>query len=77
VKLKTVKARIHEKNVKVGATTNALAVEVGGFQAVSGAKREFLLSNGFYAFDSASQSRAEDFSKNVLRYLSQYVSIED
>jgi len=47
----------------------ALAVEVAGNTAVTGATMEFLGENGFYLFHFPSLSHAEDFNKTVSKYL--------
>ena len=64
-----VKVLIVGKDRKVGAMVKALATEVAGFVAVTGATMMSLRENGFYLFHFPSLSHAEDFSKSVSKYL--------
>ena len=64
-----VQVNIIGKDRKVGAMVKALAVEVSGFQAVTGTTKEFLERNGYYLFDFPNKTRAEEFKEAVGRYL--------
>ena len=47
----------------------ALAVEVAGFQAVSGATKDFLLINCYYLFHFPHAHQADEFKTAVRNYL--------
>jgi len=64
-----VKILIVGKDRRVGAMVKALAVEVAGFTAVTGATLGFLSEYGFYLLHFPSLSHAEDFNKSVSKYL--------
>jgi hypothetical protein len=66
----TVKIVITNKDRKVGAMVKALAVEVSGFQAVTGTTKEFLSSNGYYQFNFPDSIKASDFKEFVKKYIS-------
>ena len=52
----------------VGAMVKALAVEVAGFQSVSGATKEFLEEHGYYVFTFPTDLYAFHFKKAVRKY---------
>ncbi len=66
-----VKVKITNRDRKIGAMAKALAVEVAGFQAVSGATKEFLEDNGFYIFNFPDIYRAEAFINDLKEYIPQ------
>lgn len=48
----------------------ALAVEVSGFQSVTGTTKEFLAQRGYYEFNFPDGTKAEEFRKVVQKYVS-------
>lgn len=64
-----VKVTIIDKDRKVGAMVKALAVEISGFEAVSGTTKAFLQDHGFYVFHFPHANKAEDFKQAVGRYI--------
>lgn len=64
-----VKVIIPHKDRKIGAMVKALAVEVSGFQAVTGTTKEFLKKHGFYIFYFPSDIKVEEFKESVLKYI--------
>ena len=64
-----VKIKIVANDRKVGAMVKALAVEVSGFNAVRGTKKDFLRENGFYEFNFPNNNKAEEFKQAVATYL--------
>jgi len=65
-----VKIVIPDKDKKVGAMVKALAVEVSGYTAVSGATGQSLMIRGHLSFHFPSQGKADDFRDAVQRYIS-------
>lgn len=65
----SVRVTIEGKDRKVGAMVKALAVEISGFESVTGTTKEFLAANGFYEFHFPNESRADEFREAVRRYL--------
>lgn len=64
-----VKVAITGKDRKVGAMVKALAVEVAGFEAVSGTTKEFLHQNGHYVFHFPYGDKADEFRRVVRKYI--------
>ena len=60
---------IKGKDRMVGAMVKALAVEVAGYRAVNGMKKEFLNLHGYYDFNFPSDTHASDFREAVKKYL--------
>ena len=67
--MQDVKIIITDKDRKVGAMVKALAVEISGFEAVSGTTKDFLSEHGHYVFHFPSADKAEDFRRVVRRYI--------
>jgi hypothetical protein len=67
--MEVVRVVIEGKDRKVGAMVKALAVEVSGFEAVTGTTKEFLLAHGFYEFQFGTSAKAHDFRRSVAHYL--------
>jgi hypothetical protein len=53
----------------MGAMAKALAVEIAGFQAVSGAKRDVLIREGGYEFSFRTTEKVRQFGAALARYL--------
>ena len=68
IKMERVKISIRDKDRMVGAMVMALAVEVVGFQSVSGATKEFLEEQGYYVFAFPTDLYAFHFKKAVRKY---------
>ncbi len=64
-----VKVVIADKDRKVGAMVKALAVEVSGFEAVSGTTKDFLEATGYYVFHFPSEAKADEFRNTVRHYI--------
>ena len=64
-----VEVNIGGKDRNVGAMVKALAVEVSGFQSVTGTTKEFLATHGYYRFEFPSEAKAAEFRAAVTRYL--------
>ncbi len=67
--MEIVRVVIDGRDHKVGAMVKALAVEVSGFEAVTGTTKEFLKARGFYEFRFGTPAKAQDFRTSVARYL--------
>jgi len=67
--MSTVEVAIEDKDRKVGAMVKALAVEVSGFESVTGTTKEFLSANGYYAFNFPTEAKAKEFRAAVRQYL--------
>lgn len=67
--MQNVKVVIVGKDRKVGAMVKALAVEVAGFQTVSGTTKEFLLQNGHYVFHFSHPDKAQEFRRIIQEYI--------
>jgi len=67
--MEAVSVVIEGKDRKVGAMVKALAVEVSGFEAVSGTTKEFLESHGYYDFHFPTRDKADEFRVSLRRYL--------
>ena len=65
----TVAVAIENKDRKVGAMVKALAVEVSGFESVTGTTKEFLSEHGHYEFHFPTEAKAEEFRAAVRHYL--------
>lgn len=72
-----VKVFVTGKDKKAGALVKALAVEDAGFKSVSGARKDFLSSNGYYLFHFRRARQAEEFKKDVRNYLAEYAQVEN
>jgi len=64
-----VKVTIPDRDKMVGAMAKSLAVEIGGFNAVKGARDPFLSEYGFYVFHFKDEGEANEFRGSVGRYL--------
>lgn len=64
-----VKVSIPDKDRKVGAMVKALAVEVSGYKAVSGATGGSLMIRGYLSFHFPSQDKAADFENVITKYI--------
>jgi hypothetical protein len=74
-----VRVYIANKDRRVGAMVKALAVEIAGFTAVTGTKKEFLHNHGYYEFHFSYDYQAQDFREAVTRYIDRslaYVDVE-
>ena len=67
----TVRVTIEHKDRNVGAMVKALAVEVAGFESVTGATKEFLTAHGYYEFHFKTEAKAEEFRSLVRRYVTE------
>lgn len=65
----TVRVYIANKDRRVEAMVKALAVEIAGFTAVTGTKKEFLHNHGYYEFHFSYDYQAQDFREAVRGYI--------
>lgn len=65
----TVIVYIANKDRRVGAMVKALAVEIAGFKAVTGTKKEFLQNHGYYEFHFSYDYQAHDFREALAGYI--------
>ena len=65
-----VKVAITGGDRKVGAMVKALAVEVAGYGAATGATKAFLFENGYYMLHFEHEGQAEEFRGAISAYVS-------
>lgn len=70
-----IKIEILGKDRDVAAMVKALAVSTSGYQAVSGAKNDFLDDYGYLEFNFSSYNRMKEFIGKAEYYLESFIIV--